>query len=71
MAGSKHSIGDNGVRFKDKVAFVTGAASGIGRAIALAFATEGAEVIVGDMLEEEGVATVREIETSGGKAQRG
>lgn len=68
MAGSKHSIGDNGVRFKDKVAFVTGAASGIGRAIALAFATEGAEVIVGDMLEEEGVATVREIETSGGKA---
>jgi NAD(P)-dependent dehydrogenase (short-subunit alcohol dehydrogenase family) len=56
------------VRFQNKVVFITGAASGIGRAIALAFAAEGAEVIAADMLEEEGAATTREIQAAGGKA---
>jgi NAD(P)-dependent dehydrogenase (short-subunit alcohol dehydrogenase family) len=44
---------------KDKSAIVTGAASGIGRAVALAYAREGARVIVSDIAEEGGRETVR------------
>ena len=40
-------------RFAGKVAFVTGAASGIGRAAALAFAREGAGVVVADVADED------------------
>lgn len=47
---------------KDKVAVVTGAASGIGRAVALAYAREGARVVVSDVDEEGGRETVRRIE---------
>ena len=43
---------DNNGSFTGKVAFVTGAASGIGRAAALAFAREGASVVVTDMSEQ-------------------
>lgn len=39
--------------FQGKTAFITGAARGIGRAIALAFAKQGASVILADLLEEE------------------
>ena len=38
-------------RFEDKTAFITGAASGIGRATAIAFAAEGARVAVTDRSE--------------------
>jgi NAD(P)-dependent dehydrogenase (short-subunit alcohol dehydrogenase family) len=50
-----------------KVALVTGAASGIGRAIALAFANEGANVVVADIDEKAGKETVGLIEERGAK----
>ena len=52
------------MRLKDKVALITGAASGIGRETALLFAREGAHVVVVDVNEEGGAETVREIETA-------
>ena len=51
-----------------KVAFVTGAANGIGRAAALAFAREGAKVVVADISEQGNRETVRAIEELGGRA---
>ncbi len=53
---------------KNKVAIVTGASSGIGRATALLFAKEGAAVIVNARREEALDALVAEIEANGGKA---
>jgi NAD(P)-dependent dehydrogenase (short-subunit alcohol dehydrogenase family) len=47
---------------------VTGAANGIGRAIALAFAASGARVVVGDVLAEDGQRTVATITDDGGSA---
>jgi NAD(P)-dependent dehydrogenase (short-subunit alcohol dehydrogenase family) len=52
----------------EKVAFVTGAASGIGRAAALAFAREGAGVVVADIADKGNRATTRMIEEAGGRA---
>ena len=54
--------------FTGKVAFVTGAANGIGRAAALAFAREGASVVVGDVSERRNQETARMIEELGGRA---
>src|SRR5918999_4703357 len=54
--------------FKGKVAFVTGAGNGIGRAAALAFAREGASVVAADVSEEGNRETARLIEESGGRA---
>ena len=51
-----------------KSALVTGGASGIGRATALAFAREGARVAVADIREEAAQSTVAEIEAMGGQA---
>ena len=51
-----------------KSALVTGGASGIGRATALAFAREGARVAVADILEEAAQNTVSEIKAMGGQA---
>jgi NAD(P)-dependent dehydrogenase (short-subunit alcohol dehydrogenase family) len=55
-------------RFSGKVAFVTGATSGIGRATALAFAREGAGVVVADVATEGNEETARLIEQEGGRA---
>ena len=54
--------------FAGKVAFVTGAANGIGRAAALAFAREGASVVVADVSEQGNQETARMIEQAGGRA---
>jgi NAD(P)-dependent dehydrogenase (short-subunit alcohol dehydrogenase family) len=58
---------DNG-SFAGQVAFVTGAANGIGRAAALAFAREGAKVAVADISEQGNQETARMIEELGGRA---
>lgn len=55
--------------FENKVGTVTGAASGIGRASAIAFAKEGATVIVSDINEKLGQETVEIIKEFGGKAE--
>jgi NAD(P)-dependent dehydrogenase (short-subunit alcohol dehydrogenase family) len=54
--------------FKGKVAFVTGAASGIGRATAIAFALEGASVVVADISEQGSHETAGMIKETGGRA---
>jgi 3-oxoacyl-[acyl-carrier protein] reductase len=58
----------NWMRLKDKVAIITGAASGIGRASALIFAKEGASVVVSDIEDVGGQETVDQIISSSGKA---
>ncbi|WP_336516558.1 glucose 1-dehydrogenase [Pollutibacter soli] len=53
---------------KDKVAIVSGGGSGIGQAVAESFAKEGAKVIITDIDEKGGGATVDLIQKSGGEA---
>jgi NAD(P)-dependent dehydrogenase (short-subunit alcohol dehydrogenase family) len=61
MATSKDGI------LSGKVAFVTGATSGIGRVTALAFAREGANVVLADIAEDKIHETARSIEELGGQ----
>jgi NAD(P)-dependent dehydrogenase (short-subunit alcohol dehydrogenase family) len=56
------------MRLRDKVALITGAASGIGLSCAQAFAREGAQVIVADRDETNGQAAADSVRQSGGRA---
>jgi NAD(P)-dependent dehydrogenase (short-subunit alcohol dehydrogenase family) len=56
------------MRLKDKIAIVTGGGSGIGQAIAQAYAREGATIVVADVNEGGAEGTVAAIAAAGGKA---
>lgn len=57
------------MRFRDKVAIVTGAGQGIGEAYAKALAAEGAAVVVADVNEAQGARVAQEIGATGGTAR--
>jgi len=54
--------------FSGKVVLITGAATGIGRAVAIAFAKHGARVAIGDVNERAAADTIRSIEQTGAEA---
>jgi len=56
-------------RIQDKTAVVTGGARGIGRAISILFARQGAQVAVTDIIDGEGFQLVEEINAEGGRAR--
>jgi 2-hydroxycyclohexanecarboxyl-CoA dehydrogenase len=56
------------MRFKDKVAVITGGTAGMGLEATLGFAREGAAVVINDINEESLSATIEKIEAMGGKA---
>src|SRR5512139_1335536 len=60
--------GEQDMRLRDKVAIVTGAGRGIGEAIALRFAEEGAKLIINDVNETDAIRTVEKIKGKGGQA---
>jgi NAD(P)-dependent dehydrogenase (short-subunit alcohol dehydrogenase family) len=55
-------------RFRDRTVLVTGAAGGIGRAVSLAFAREGARLVLCDLSESTGAAAVAAAQDAGGHA---
>jgi NAD(P)-dependent dehydrogenase (short-subunit alcohol dehydrogenase family) len=56
-------------RLSDRVCLITGGAQGIGRAAALRFAEEGAQVVIVDINEEAGRRTVAEVSKAGGRCR--
>ncbi len=72
MARTPHAGQHTGMstprRLEDKVALITGAGNGMGRAAALLFASEGARIVVADAVEEGGALTVDSVRDAGGDA---
>jgi len=56
------------MQLKDKVAFITGSASGIGKEIATLFASEGARIVIADLNKEAADATAAELRATGAQA---
>eukprot|EP01116_Phalansterium_solitarium_P003561 TRINITY_DN14380_c0_g1_i1.p1 TRINITY_DN14380_c0_g1~~TRINITY_DN14380_c0_g1_i1.p1 ORF type:complete len:287 (-),score=119.41 TRINITY_DN14380_c0_g1_i1:232-1092(-) len=67
-AASRSFATERKLRLQDKVAIVTGGASGIGKESSLLFASEGASVVVSDVDDKNGQAVADEIKQRGGKA---
>ena len=67
MAAQADSRSDGGARFAGKVALITGAAGGIGRAAAVRFASEGAQVGLVDLSAEGLRETLAAVEQAGGR----
>ena len=57
------------MRLKDKVALISGGSRGMGAVEAKLFAAEGASVVIGDILEDEGRQVEAEINAEGGNAR--
>src|SRR5271157_3934988 len=68
LGSSCVSEGGRSMRLEDKVALITGGASGMGASMARIFAREGAKVVVADLLEEEGKQVVADITKANGAA---
>src|ERR1700684_1906937 len=68
LNGPERSEGQLMGRLDGKVAVITGAASGMGRATAARFAGEGASVVIADLNAEGGEAAVRDCKENGGNA---
>jgi 3-oxoacyl-[acyl-carrier protein] reductase len=56
------------MRLQDKVAIITGASQGLGRAYALRFVSEGAKVVIADIRDDQAQQVAKEIEAAGGDA---
>ena len=62
---SNQRVGSGGGRLLDKVAVITGAASGIGKEIAISFAREGAKVVIADLDQNAAQKAASEIDPMG------
>src|SRR6185369_9298063 len=67
--GRAEGMTEDRMRFRDKVAIVTGAGQGIGEAYATALAAEGASVVVADVNADQGRRVAEAIAASGGRAR--
>ena len=56
------------MQLKNKVAFITGSASGIGKEVAIVFAKEGAKIVIADLNKEAADATAAELKATGAEA---